>query len=222
MQVEQRHAERAGAFAHARFALGHLAEVEGRRVQHAQHLGAGHLGGLAGFVEPGVFADHEAETEAVDLEHHGALTSVAAGGEIAPLVEHLVVGQFAFAVGRDDAPPREHRGRVVALLHRVRLRPNIAPITELMRMPDHHHQARQIGERARAVRQGVGAGLHEGGSQQQVFGRVAAQAEFGREHEAGALRVGTAGGVDDLRGVAGEVADGGIDLRQGHFHQGLY
>ena len=38
-----------------------------------------------------------------------------ARGEVALLVEHLIVGQFALAVGRRGCAPCEHRGRVEAL-----------------------------------------------------------------------------------------------------------
>jgi len=71
---------------------------------------------------------------------------------------------------------------------------------------------------ARAVGERFGAGVHERRPQQQVFGWIAAQAELGSEDEARTLPVGHARGSDDLVGVAGQVADGGIDLRQRHFH----
>ena len=90
-----------------------------------------------------------------------------------------------------------------------------------MRMPHHHVQALEIAQRTRAAGQGVGAGLHEGRAQQQVFGRVAAQAQFGEKHQPRALRVCTLGRFDDSLRVAGDVAHRHVDLREGHLHRGL-
>ena len=220
MRIQQRHGQAARPLGHALFALADLAQVEGRGIQHTQHLGAGRLGTSPRLVEPGVFADQDAEADAVDVDDDTALAGVAARGEIAPLVEDLVVRQLALAIGRDDPPPRQNRGRVGALLHGMRLRPNIAALAKLMRMPHHHEQPRQIGQLLRAVVQRLGAGLHEGRSQQQVFGRVAAQAEFGCQHQTRTLRVRATGTFDDLAAVAGQIANRGIDLRQGYFHRG--
>ena len=86
-----------------------------------------------------------------------------------------------------------------------------------MRMADDDEETRQIGEPAGALAERLGAGMHERRPQQQILGRVTAQAELGREDEAGAFAVGTSRRVDDLLRVAGEVADAGVDLRQRHF-----
>ena len=88
-----------------------------------------------------------------------------------------------------------------------------------MRMPDHHMQPGQIGQRLGTVRQCIGAGFHERGAQQEVFGRIAAQAELRRQHEPRALRMGAARGLDDLARVARQVSDRGVDLREGDFHR---
>ena len=101
--VEQRHGSRARALGHALFALGELAEMKRRGVEHAQHLRTGRLGARGRLVEPGVLADREAETQAADLEHDRPVASVAPGGEVAPFVEHLVVRQ-ARACSRSQPP----------------------------------------------------------------------------------------------------------------------
>ena len=129
--------------------LGALAEVEGRGIEHAQRLGAGRLRGGGGLVEPGVLADQQREARAAHLEDHRRLTGVAPGQEVAPLVEHLVVGQLALAVRGHDPAAGQHRRGIEALLHGQRLRPNIAALTELMRMTDHHVQAFETGQRLR-------------------------------------------------------------------------
>ena len=87
-------------------------------------------------------------------------------------------------------------------------------------MPDDDMQPCAARQLARQIGQLPGAGLHEGGAQQQVFGRVAAQPELGRDDEVRALRMRAARCLGDAARVAGEVADGGIDLRQRHFHRG--
>jgi hypothetical protein len=78
MRIQQRQAGGLHALHHAGLALAALVEVEGRGVEHAQHLGTGGLGGLRGFVEPGVFADQQAETAAAGVEDHRALPCIAA------------------------------------------------------------------------------------------------------------------------------------------------
>ena len=87
--------------------------------------------------------------------------------------------------------------------------------------PSDDEQALQAGQCRGAVLQRLGTGLHEGRSQQQVFGWVAAQAQFRRQHQARALLVGAAGTVDDAFAVASQVAYRRVDLRQGHFHRGF-
>jgi hypothetical protein len=76
-------------------------------------------------------------------------------------------------------------------------------------------QARAVGQLGRQLAQGAGAGRHEGRAQQQVLGRVARQRQLGRQHQLGALRMGLAGSLGDQAGIAGQVADGGVDLGQG-------
>ena len=88
-----------------------------------------------------------------------------------------------------------------------------------MRMTHHHLQADAIRERTRNVREGVGAGAHEGRPQQQVLGRIAAQGQLRGQDEVRPLGMRTACGLDDLPGIALEVADGGVDLGQCDLHR---
>ncbi len=155
-----------------------------------------------------------AEIEAADREGQRRQAGVAPGGEVAPFVEDLVVRELALAVGRDDATLAQNRGGVEAQRHRDRLRPNISRFTELMRMADDNEQPGKIGEPARAVGQRLGTGAHERGTKQQVLGRIAAQAEFGRQDDARPLLLGAARERDDLLGVCREVSDRRVDLRQ--------
>ena len=88
-------------------------------------------------------------------------------------------------------------------------------------MPHHHEEPLQIGQCARAVDQRIGARLHERRAQQQILGRIAAQTEFGREHELCAMGVSASRHSDDERTVARQITDRGVDLRQGHFDRRL-
>ena len=214
VRIKQRQAERARGLGHARLALGNFAEVKRRCVDDAQHLRAGGTCRTARLVEPGVFADKKAEAQTLHIEHDRALPRIAPRCEVTPLVEHLIVRQFALAVRRDHATLAQHRCGVVALRHAHRVRPNITSLTELMRMSHHHDQTLQTGERAGAVAQRIGTGPHERGAQQQIFGRVAANAELGGQHQPRALRVSAPRLGDDRRDVASQVTDRRVDLRQ--------
>ena len=57
--------------------------------------------------------------------------------------------------------------------------------------------------------------MDEGATQEEVFGRVAGEGKFGQGDEVAGLGFGLVDGVEDAVGVAGEVADGGIDLGKG-------
>jgi hypothetical protein len=137
-----------------------LVHVEGRGVEHQQQLGtgpAGHVGG-AGF--PHVGADVDAHPHALEFEHAGLM----AGLEVALLVEDLVVGQAVLEVGARHAAVLDHRGGVEALAG------------PLGRVADQHRDALHLRRQRVEL---LGAGLQKGRPQQQVFGRIAAQGEFG-------------------------------------------
>ena len=56
----------------------------------------------------------------------------------------------------------------------------------------------------------------EGLAQEQVLGRVAGDGQLREGDDVGAEVAGAVGVVDDLVGVALEVADGGVDLGEGY------
>ncbi len=60
--------------------------------------------------------------------------------------------------------------------------------------------------------QGIITGVQKTGAQVEVFGRVAADREFGREQDLGALGVRSVRGIDDLAGIARRVAHHQIEL----------
>ena len=59
----------------------------------------------------------------------------------------------------------------------------------------------------------------EGGALDQVLRRIAAEAKLGKDGEVGAARLRLARHFEDARRIAFEIADGGIELGQGDFHE---
>ena len=214
MRIQQRQAHRTRSLGHPLFALSRLVEVKRRGIDHRQHLRAGCLGRLRRLVEPGVFANQNADLDTTHLEHQRSVAGIAARGEIAPLVEDLVVRQLALAVGADDASPCQQRGRIEAQRHGGGRGPNIAAIAELMRMPDQHMQALTRCQLSRDAGQRFNAALHEGRAQQQVLRRVAAQCQLRRHQQLSARSVRSTCSFDNALGVARQVADGRVDLSQ--------
>jgi len=181
-------------------ALQLLFHMEWRGVEHQQDFRAGiaRLRGRAGL--PDVGADVDAEAHAALFEDHRLL----APGEGAQFVENRVVGQFLLSVGGDDASVAQYRSRVVTLL------------AFRQGMPHHH---RQPGRQSRSQRlQHAGVLAVEIGAQRQIFRGIAAQGQFRREHEGGAACGGLPRHVENLGGIAVEVADGGVELGDGEFH----
>ena len=80
------------------------------------------------------------------------------------------------------------------------------------RMPDHHHKVFQVGQLAGDHLYGIITGGDKRGAQEQVFGRIAADRQLGRQQQARTLRVGGAGGFHDFAGIARHVAHGEIEL----------
>ncbi len=88
-----------------------LARVVRRAIGDQQHLRAGHLRARGGRGKPDVFADDEAEAQAVDVEHARRI----ARREVALFIENRVVGQALLAIDLRDAAVADDRHRVVAL-----------------------------------------------------------------------------------------------------------
>ena len=85
-------------------------------------------------------------------------------------------------------------------------------------MPDHHVQPLAIRKLERDLFQLRRAGAHEAIAKQQVLGRIAAQGELGCQDEPRASRICAARRVDNQARIAGEIADGRVDLGQRHLH----
>lgn len=85
-------------------------------------------------------------------------------------------------------------------------------------MPYDHHQILQIGQSFRAVEQSVSTCLDEGGAEQQILRRVAAQAQLWRKYQARTHRVRAACEFHNFEHIASQIAYRWIDLREGNFH----
>ena len=89
-----------------------------------------------------------------------------------------------------------------------------------MRVPDQHVQPREGGQFGDQRVERARAGIDKGRAQQQVFGRIARERQFGREQNARTSLVRFARSGDDAGSIAGEIADGAVDLgesdRDGH------
>jgi len=81
-------------------------------------------------------------------------------------------------------------------------------------MPDQHRQTVQRCQFAGQRLQLPLAGVHESRAQQQVFGRIAGQCQLRCDHQRRAAGMRVARGSGDLAGVAREIADRRVDLRQ--------
>lgn len=120
VEIGNRRAGLAGALRQQVVALRVLVAFERRGIRHQQQLRALRHGRGHRLGEPQVLADHHADRHALDLEH--AIVAIRIDVEIAALVEHRVVRQFALAVGLLDAAVAQHAGGVVHHAAR-RLRP---------------------------------------------------------------------------------------------------
>ena len=177
-----------------------LAEPVGvvrRRVDVEHELGAtrGLLGDRA-VRNPRVFADGDAHLHARDLEEH---ERVGAGGEVALLVEHRVVGEMALVIRALHAAAGTHGRRVVEIAAGI----------------DEADDGRTVPRTRRHLLHCDPVGPHEAGLEQKVLRRIPGDGQFW-EHghvAAGALRLAVRG--DDAIGIAVEVADDRVQLAKG-------
>ncbi len=68
--------------------------------------------------------------------------------------------------------------------------------------------------------EGVEIALDEGGAFEEIEGQIAADAKFGEHGQFSAASLGLVGEGEDARGIAFEIAYGGIKLRESYFHAG--
>ena len=116
--------------------------------------------------------------------------------EVALLVEHAVVREVHLAVDRGDLAVGEHRGRVVDV---------VGALGEADECDDAARLGGEILERGADL-------VEEGGLEQQVLGRVAADRELRKHDQRRSLLASGGRLLRDLAGVARDVTDGGVDL----------
>ena len=143
---------------------------------------------------PDVLADRQADGHAVDLDRRPAR----AGLEVAQLVEDAVVGQVQLAVDRLHRAVGEHGGGVVDV---------VGPLG----VADDRDDPLDAG--GDPLQRGARVG-EEVLLEQQVLGRVAGERQLGEDDELRARRARRGDLAGDLRLVAGDVADDGVDLRE--------
>ncbi len=180
-------------------ALAALAGLVGRGgdVEHQPRAGQ-RLVGHRRTGDPDVLADGEADLDPVDLDDRPAGAAL----EVAQLVEDPVVGQVDLAVDGLQAAVCQHRRGVV-------------DVVGALGEADERHDALRVGRDPLDRRPRVG---QEVLLEQQVLGRVAGDRQLGEERE---LRAGLARARELLANlglVAGDVADGGVDLGEGDAH----
>ncbi len=190
------------------FAFGAFAAVVGRggEVDHQIGVtgGESRAGGSVG--EPGVFADVNADTGAEGIEGEG----FGSGGEDSLFIEHAVVGQHHFSIDAEDAAGVKNDGGIEA-----------SCLVGRRRADDDEGVGGQSGGKLLQMVFAVGNKMR---AQDEVFGRVAAESELGKNDQPGAGAGGALGVGKDPRGVFLECADGGVHLNQRcteRVHQGI-
>ncbi len=196
-RVAEREEARVVARTHAQhlFTLPVLADVERRRGDVRDQVSAGQreVGGRRPGL-PHVLADRRRDEHVPEAQQH----EVAPGREVPVLVEDAVVREVPLAIDAAHLAVREHEARVVQVGVEVRC------------ADERRDAVHGFGDRVdRAPRS-----THEAGAEEQVLSRIARHAELGKEDQ---IRVGAARllePVDDPGGVAVDVADDAIDLRE--------
>ena len=172
-----------------------LLRMEGGPVDVDQHLGAElRLEGDRSRRIPGVLTDRDAQPDTVDGEDR----ALAAGTEVALLVEHAVVRQVDLVVHPAEVAVAGHEGRVVDVDVEV-------------------HEPADHGDPPGSRNQPISLPQvvpNEGRLQKQVLGRVPGDRQLREDDQVGPLPPGTLDPLEHAVGVAVEIADGGVELCQ--------
>jgi hypothetical protein len=161
-------------------------------------------------VVPAVLADQQAHLHAGHAQHAG---HVGAGLEVAALVEDVVGGQQLLGVAQQHLTGLQHQQGVVQRLARALVR---------QRQAHHPVQGLQLARGGLQRGQALGHAVNEAGLLQQVHRVVAGERELGEHHQVCLVQRGLAGRGDHADGIALDVADGGVQLRDRDLqHRGL-
>jgi len=129
------------------------------------------------------------------------------GLKIASFVKNIVSGEEHLALFEKNLTVANQRGGIGDRLSRI-----------VLRFADVPHES---GNRDRLCQteECVVIAPNKGGALNQVLRRVATNAEFGKDGNIGASRVGVARQFKDARRIPLEIADRRIELRQGYLHR---
>ena len=177
-----------------------LAAIIGRTIGHQQDFGAGLGQRLANAeIVPDFLADRHADshTAEVDRPRHFALD------EDPFLVEFAVVRQIDLVAEGEDAAAVEDRYGIVAAL--------FAPARKA---DDHARTA--IGGVSCERFDGLQAGLEESRFQHEILRRITGNEQLGQQQQIGSLASSICAGRPGLRQVTHDIANGGIELRNGN------
>ena len=161
-------------------------------------------GGVGLGLPPDVLADGEPDALALEVD------DAAFGGrlEVARLVEHVVGGQQSLGLRVQDAAAGEQAGGVGQVL--------AGGAAVAVHVADHRAEAGRHG--VLQVAQRLAVLCHERFVVEQVHRRVAAQAQLREHHQVGVQAARLLQPGDNAGAVAGEIADGGVDLGEGDAH----
>ncbi len=157
-------------------------------------------------IVPEVFADGDADGDVVD----GGEFDIGAGLEVAGFVEDVVGGEEGFAAASEDLAVGDDGDGVVE-------EATCGAGIFFGEADDGDDVFGGIGDAGDGFF-GEGEG---GGFEEEVFGGIAEDGEFGEEDDVGVLGFGGGDHVEVFFEVAGDVADGGVDLGEGDAHEGL-
>ena len=170
--------------------------MKGRRIQCQHDFGTGEGSRFGCPRLPHIGANGQAATHTVQLDQ----TRLGAGSEVTFFVEHFVVRQTPFQVGRLDLSVRQQGGCVIALAIAL------GGVTENQRQ---RRCRGQCSDFASACPIKIRA-------QQQVFRRVAAERQLRRQQNIRALGKSLGGKLQNALCIAGEIAKHGIELGDGY------
>lgn len=169
-----------------------------RGIDDGQQLGACGHGSPRRAGMPGVFANQQADLDAIELEDTALLT----GRKVALFVEHAKIGQQLLEVARNLLTIAQHAGSVEQFL----------TLLIALRVTDDQRQPRPLDTGLLQLLQGRVAGLQKCRTQIQVLGRVAAQGKLGREQQSGTVGISFSSSGDDFLDIAREVSHNKIAL----------
>ena len=175
-----------------------LVGLEGRAVQDHEDLGAGFLEAFGHVLGPHVLAHHHPQAHAAEGDRPGQ----GAGPEHPLFVEHAVVRQIVLVAHRGDLAVLEQHGGVVE------------PAILAPGRAERHGRAAVAGLDREAFDRRLHAVLEER-LEDQILGRIAAQHQLAEDDEIGVRARGLLARLQDLGGVAVDIAQDRVDLGDG-------